>query len=117
MALRNYWCVLTQRKKTAILGRVYFGEVTSLTCELDLAEGMGYTVRAAFFHGVTQHGGEDADAAEYRMDVYDSAGDEQPVLPGFTVPPDAAVQRATGSPADYGDDELIAELAQRLNGC
>jgi hypothetical protein len=52
---------------------------------------------------------------EYRMDVYSIAEDDQVLLAGFTVPPDA-VHRPAGSLADYGDDELMSELAWRLGG-
>ena len=49
------------------------------------------------------------------MDVYGIAEDDQVLLAGFTVPPDA-VHRPAGSLADYGDDELMSELAWRLGG-
>jgi hypothetical protein len=116
MTLTNHWCVIGKRKETALRQRTLFPPVSWFSCELDLGEGMEYTVRAAFFHGVRQHGGEYADAAEYRMDVYASSADDHALLPGFTVPADAAVDRPAGSLADYGDDELISELARRLRG-
>jgi hypothetical protein len=49
------------------------------------------------------------------MDVYSIAEDDQVLLAGFTVPPDAVHQPA-GLLADYGDDELMSELAWRLRG-
>ena len=49
------------------------------------------------------------------MDDYNAVGDDQLLLAGFTVPPDD-VHRPAGSLADYGDDELISELAWRLRG-
>jgi hypothetical protein len=76
---------------------------------------MGYTVRAAFLHGVRQREGEDADVSEYRLDVYRAAGYDEILLAGFTMPPDT-VYRPASSLADYGDDELISELASRLTG-
>ena len=115
MALRTYWCVISQRGKT-FWGNPTFRQVAQFSCDLDLEEGMGYTARAAFFHGVRQAGGDESDAGDYRMDVYASAGDGQPLLPEFTVPPDVAMHRPAGSLADYGDDELISELAWRLRG-
>lgn len=107
--------MLLKAKTGFFSSRPVFREVDSLTCEMDLDDGMGYTVRAAFFHGVRQHGGEYADAAEYRMDVYDTA-DGSVAVAGFTVSSDAAVHLPAGSLADYGDDDLIGELARRLNG-
>lgn len=77
---------------------------------------MGYTVRAAFFTGIRQAGGDEADAVEYRMDVYAASGDEYAILPGFTIASDVDVHRSAGSLADYGDDELVSELARRLTG-
>ncbi len=77
---------------------------------------MSYTVRAAFLNGIRQHGGEDADVGEYRMDVYEDAGYSQVRLSGFTVPPEAAVHRDIGSLAEYTDDQLLSELAWRLRG-
>ena len=77
--------------------------------------GNGYTIRAALLNGVKQAGGDETDIGEYRMDVYSIAEDDQVLLAGFTVPPDA-VHRPAGSLADYGDDELMSELAWRLGG-
>ena len=75
---------------------------------------MGYTIRAALLNGVKQAGGDET-IGEYRMDVYSIAEDDQVLLAGFTVPPDA-VHRPAGSLADYGDDELMSELAWQLRG-
>ena len=108
--------MLARKKTTAVRGRTVFDQVDQFSCELDLEQGMGYTVRAALFHGVRQNAGDDADASEYRMDVYGVPGNHQRHPPAFTVPPDAAVQRPTSSLADYGDDELLSELAWRLRG-
>ena len=116
MALTTYRCVMFRQATTAVRVKTVFREVDQFSCELDLDEGMGYTLRAAFFHGVRQAGGDGADAGEYRMDVYASTGDGQILLAGFTVPPDAAVHRPAGSLADYGDEELLSELAWRLKG-
>jgi hypothetical protein len=116
VALRIYWCVLFRQATTAIRGRTVFNEVTQFSCELDLGEGMEYTVRGAFFTGIRQAGGDESDAGEYRMDVYGAAGDDHAIMPGFTVAPGGAVHRPAESLADYGDDELISELARRLRG-
>jgi len=113
VVLRIYRCVLSRQATTALRGRTVFNEVTQFSCELDLSEGMGYMVSAAFLTGIRQAGGDEADACEYRMDVYGDAGDEYVMLTGFTVPSDA-VYRPASSLADYGDDELISELARRL---
>ena len=116
MALRTYWCVLSRKKTTVVKGRTVFDQVDQFSCELDLDQGMGYTLRAALFHGVRQYAGDDADASEYRMDVYGEPGNDHAALPAFTVPPDAATQRPAASLTDYGDDELLSELAWRLRG-
>ena len=102
-----------------VLGESAFRPAGQFSCELDLKEGMSYTVRAAFFHGVRQAGvrqakGDQANADDYRMDVYASAGDAEPLLPQFTVPEPAAAYLPTGQLADYGEDELLGELARRL---
>jgi hypothetical protein len=116
MALRMVWCVLLRRGTTAFRGKTIFDEAGRFTCEMDLSEGMGYTVRAALLHGVRQHEGEEADVGGYRLDVYEDAEHSEVLLAGFTVPQDAAVYRPAGSLADYGDDELVSELASRLRG-
>ena len=187
MALGTYWCVMSRRGKT-FWGNPAFRPAGQFSCELDLKEGMSYTVRAAFFHGVRQAKGDQANADDYRMDVYASAGDAEPLLPGydgsiwphhdglkwlhsvanwtvrsgpvksgsekeeqirsgarsrrhsrpadrggadssrpsgasasrhsqlpqFTVPEPAAAYLPTGQLADYGEDELLGELARRL---
>ena len=115
MALRTYRCVLFRQVTTAFRGKTVFREVDQFSCELDLGEAMGYTIRAALLNGVKQAGGDETDIGEYRMDVYNAVGDDQLLLAGFTVPPDD-VHRPAGSLADYGDDELISELAWRLRG-
>lgn len=115
MALMTYRCVLFRQATTAVRGKTVFREVDRFSCELDLSEGMGYTIRAALLNGVKQAGGDETDIGEYRMDVYSIAEDGQVLLAGFTVPPDA-VHRPAGSLADYGDDELMSELAWRLGG-
>jgi len=114
MALRMYWCVLSRQGTTAVRGKIVFRPVAQFSCEMDLDEGMGYTARAAFLNGIRQAGGDEADAGEYRMDVYGAPGDDCAILPGFTVAPGTAVYHPAGSLADYGDDELISELASRL---
>jgi hypothetical protein len=115
MALMTYRCVLFRQATTAVRGKTVFREVDRFSCELDLSEGMGYTIRAAFLNGVKQTGGDEADIGEYRMDVYSIAEDDQVLLGGFTVPPDA-MRRPAGSLADYSDDEVMSELAWRLRG-
>jgi hypothetical protein len=114
MALRMYWCVLSRQGTTAVRGKIVFRPVTQFSCEMDLGEGMGYTVRAAFLNGIRQAGGDEADTGVYRMDVYDDAGYSQILLEAFTVPPDAAVLLPAGSLAEYADDQILSELARRL---
>jgi hypothetical protein len=113
VALKTYWCVLYRRKTTPFLHRTVFRQATAFSCELDLGEGMGYTIRAALLTGAEQHGGQGADAVQYRMDIYD-ARDGTPQQQDFIVPREPAVYRTAESLADYPDDELISELAQRL---
>ena len=115
MTLMTYRCVLFRQATTAVWGKTVFREVDRFSCELDLSEGMGYTIRAALLNGVKQAGGDETDIGEYRMDVYSIAEDDQVLLAGFTVPPDA-VHWPAGSLAEYGDDELMSELAWRLGG-
>lgn len=110
MALGTYWCVMSRRGRT-FWGNPAFRPAGQFSCELDLKEGMSYTVRAAFFHKVRQTEGDQANAADYRMDVYASAGDAEPLLPQFTVPEPAAAYLPAGQLADYGEDELLGELA------
>ena len=106
---------ITRQGRPLREGKTVFREVDRFSCELDLGEGMGYTIRAALLNGVKQAGGDETDIGEYRMDVYSIAEDDQVLLAGFTVPPDA-VHPPAGSLADYSDDELISELAWRLRG-
>jgi hypothetical protein len=80
-------------------GKTVFREVDRFSCELGVGEGTGYTIRAALLNGVKQAGGDETDIGEYRMDVYSIAEDDQVLLAGFTVPPDA-VHRPAGSLAD-----------------
>ena len=76
---------------------------------------MGYTIRAALLNRVKQAGGDETDICEYRMDVYSIAKDDQVLLGRIHRSPDS-VHRPAGSLADYGDDELMSELAWRLRG-
>src|SRR3989442_15797584 len=66
MALRMYWCVLSRQGTTAVRGKIVFRPVTQFSCEMDLGESMGYTVRAAFLNGIRQAGGDEADTGVYR---------------------------------------------------
>jgi len=115
MALRTYRCVLFRQATTAVRGRTVFREVDQFSCELDLVEGMGYTLRAALIGGVRQAGGDEADIGEYRMDVLDAASGEV-VLGGWAAFPGADSYQRAGALVDYGDDELISELARRMRG-
>lgn len=112
VALGTYWCVLLHRETKFFSGKPVFDEATRFTCELD--PDLSYTIRAAFLHGIRQHGGEEASPSEYRMDVYAAAGYSQPVLEGFTVPPDGGKGQPPESLAGYSDDQLLSELAWRL---
>jgi hypothetical protein len=116
VTLRTYRCVLLKLKKAAFSAKNVFRPVDEYTCELDLDEGMGYTLRAALLHGIRQHDGEHADPAEYRMDVYDSAEEGLACLAGFTVPSDGGLYRPASSLAEYTDGQIISELARRLAG-
>ena len=113
MALRTYWCVLSQKGTTAIRGRTVFREVDGFSYDLDLDEGTGPAIRAALVTGIKQCGGEEADLGEYRLNVFD-AEHGRVLRRDYAASPEAAAYRAPDSLADYTDDQLISELARRL---
>ena len=88
MALRAYRCVLLKAKRAFSSDKTVFRQVDQFTCELDLDDGMGHTVRAALLHGVRQYGGPDADASQHRMNVIDPKNGRT-VRRDFTAPPEA----------------------------
>jgi hypothetical protein len=45
-------------------GKTVFREVDRFSCELDLGEGMGYTIRAALLNGVKHAGGDETGIGE-----------------------------------------------------
>lgn len=109
MALGTYWCVLSRMGTTAIWGKTVFREVGGFSYDLDLATGSA--IRAALITGIRQHGGEEADAGEYRLDILDNQHG-QVLLPNYAASPEAV---APDSLADYTYDQLISELARRLS--
>jgi hypothetical protein len=113
MALKTYWCVLSQMGTTAIRGRTVFREVDGFSYDLDLDEGTGSAIRAALVTGIKQHGGEEADISEYRLNILD-AQYGRVLLPDYASSPEAVAYRAPDSLAGYTDDQLIRELARRL---
>jgi hypothetical protein len=113
MALRTYWCVLSQMGTTAIRGRTVFREVDGFSYDLDLDEGTGSAIRAALVTGIKQHGGEEANVGEYRLNILD-AEHGRVLLRDYATSPEAVAYRAPDSLAHYTDDQLISELARRL---
>jgi hypothetical protein len=109
MALRMYRCVLLRAERAG--GR--FIRVDQFTCELDLDPGMGHTIRAALLDQARQHGGQDADISQYRLNVLDLKNNRTH-LPDFAAPPETAAGSPAGPLADCTDDQLISELARRL---
>lgn len=113
MALRTCWCVLSQMGTTAIRGRTVFREVDGFSYDLDLDEGTGSAIRAALVTGIKQHGGEEANVGEYRLNILD-AEHGRVLLRDYATSPEAVAYRAPDSLAHYTDDQLISELARRL---
>ncbi|MGH3188207.1 MAG: hypothetical protein ACRDOL_13235 [Streptosporangiaceae bacterium] len=114
MALRNYPCILL-RANPPRSGKTDFREVDRYTFEMDLEDGMGYTIRAALVHGAIRNGGPEADIGQYRLTILDP--DKNRVrIPQWAASPEPVTGRPAGSLADCTDDHLIGELARRLRG-
>ena len=114
MALRNYPCILL-RANPPRSGRTDFREVDRYTCQMDLEDGMGYTIRAALLHGAIRNGGPEADIGQYRLTILDPDKNRVRIRQWAASPEPDAGQPA-GSLAGYSDDQLIGELARRLRG-
>jgi hypothetical protein len=112
LALRTYRCILL-RAKPPRSGKTDFREVDRFSYELNLDDGMGYTIRAALLNGARQNGGPEADIGQYRLTILDP-GKSRVLLREWAVSPEPAMHRPAGSLADYTDDQLISELARRL---
>ena len=113
MALEKYWCVFTRKRVTTWRGKILFdpvGPPGEMNLVMDLKA--GYTMQAAFLHGLRQFAGADADLSEYRMNVYDTPGGEIR-MPDFTAPADPAVN-PDGPLRGVASEHLIAELTRRL---
>jgi len=110
VALRTFWCVLHEKKKT-IFGKVFWDQVHQFSSALDIE--VGYTVQAAFLNGLHQHAGWDADPSQYLMTVYDTQGGTVR-LTDFTAPADASTGPAGDTLRGFSDEDLIAEPGRRL---
>jgi len=108
LALEMYRCVLLRAPRAGDK----FRRVDQFTAQLDLDPGMGHTIRAALLDQARQHGGQDADISQYRLNVFDSKN--RPALEDFAAPPETAAGSPAGPLADCTDDQLISELARRL---